>query len=606
MDKIFFGSYIKLRRKELGLTQQDIAKVLLCSKQAISKYENDMISIDLSLLDKFAKVLKVDLTSFIKRKNELNNHFIYKFNFDSNRFKNSLRYLREERMISQKEIAKSLNISNSKFSKIENGLTLPSIEEFIALASLFNVSYERLYFGLSKKEESAINLDKTSEEIINNNSSNINLNDKKKGYLKTLLRTKPVIIAIISLIIFFSLSLVIALPLTINNNHIAINQEEDLHNLDTFNKYFEYSIDNNGIVISKYKGEETNLTIPGIVDNKKVYKINSFAFESQPIIRLKIEEGIEEIEDNAFNRLYNLTEVSLPASLKILGKNAFNITYSLTKMDVNEANPYFKNGEYGDLYSKDGKIIYRHLPSSMTSFTIKEGVEIIYSGAFDSDYTLKEIIFPSSLKRIESLAFIDCYLVEELILNEGLEFIGSNAFFGCSSINEVRIPSTVKKINGNPFTNTLILKEIAVDEANPNFISKDGILYSKDLKELYAIPTNYDVSKLIIDQNVEVIKEYAISFSTSLISLILPSTLNTIESYAIYNNKSLKYIILEEGIDYLKDFSFVDNNALSIYYEGMEIPPNRGDFFIDNGGDFYFKDEWEYQGDYPVPINNNN
>lgn len=52
---ISYGAYIKLRRKEIGLSQFDVSELLSISTQALSQYENDKVSINLAILGPFAR-----------------------------------------------------------------------------------------------------------------------------------------------------------------------------------------------------------------------------------------------------------------------------------------------------------------------------------------------------------------------------------------------------------------------------------------------------------------------------------------------------------------------------------------------------------------------
>lgn len=60
------GQLIKFRRKEIGLTQQDLADVLEITYQQVQKYESGQNRIRASMLVKIAEVLRVDLMYFYK------------------------------------------------------------------------------------------------------------------------------------------------------------------------------------------------------------------------------------------------------------------------------------------------------------------------------------------------------------------------------------------------------------------------------------------------------------------------------------------------------------------------------------------------------------
>ncbi len=73
--------------------------------------------------------------------------------------------LRKERSISQKELAKYLNVSQAQISKYESGANEPDLATLIKIADFFNISIDELlghnkpnYLNLSQKDLDEINL----------------------------------------------------------------------------------------------------------------------------------------------------------------------------------------------------------------------------------------------------------------------------------------------------------------------------------------------------------------------------------------------------------------------------------------------------------------
>ena len=98
---------------------------------------------------------------------------------------------------------------------------------------------------------------------------------------------------------------------------------------------FSYTLDTNGNAkITAYKGLESNLTIPNIIDGHNVVTIGSHAFDESgnstnghTIKNIVISEGIEKIELLAFAKCTNLESVKLPESLTFLDMQAFFTMY---------------------------------------------------------------------------------------------------------------------------------------------------------------------------------------------------------------------------------------------------------------------------------------
>ena len=73
---------------------------------------------------------------------------------------NRLRLLRLEKRISQGNMAKKLQISQSGYSKYENGTAEPNIDTLCKLATMFNISVDELIGHTELKDKSNIvNLD---------------------------------------------------------------------------------------------------------------------------------------------------------------------------------------------------------------------------------------------------------------------------------------------------------------------------------------------------------------------------------------------------------------------------------------------------------------
>ena len=162
-------------------------------------------------------------------------------------------------------------------------------------------------------------------------------------------------------------------------------------------------------------GYQQTLTLPS---NIKVIRENVFTGKSFSAIEL--EDGVEEIGDNAFSYMYYLNKVVTPSTLIKIGDNAFAGNNSLTKLVLND------------------------------------GVEEIGENAFFG-HRLTEITIPSSVKKIGNNAFYKDYYssdadkIQSITLNNGIEEIGENAFATLSSLNSISIPSSVRIIGNNAF-----------------------------------------------------------------------------------------------------------------------------------------------------------
>ena len=242
---------------------------------------------------------------------------------------------------------------------------------------------------------------------------------------------------------------------------------------DTSSKlYFELDASQTYYVVAG-KGRETGSTIviPSEYNGKPVKSIKEKAFEDDhSITAVFISEGVTKIEDRAF---YNsgITEITLPTTLKSIGKFAFSQTKieSVNIKDIYswcnisflsmESNPA-SNG--ASLYV-DGKrvvtvelddriqIIGSYQFAGLTDIThvkLGNGIKGIQNYTFSGCTNLKTVELPDGIKNIGNYAFSDCTSLTEFTIPHSLTYLGTNAFKNCSSLTEMIIPLNISSLSG--------------------------------------------------------------------------------------------------------------------------------------------------------------
>ena len=63
---------------------------------------------------------------------------------------NSIKKLRQEKRLSQEQLAEQLHVTRQAVSNWENGKTQPDVDTLTQLASVFDVSVERIIYGKGK------------------------------------------------------------------------------------------------------------------------------------------------------------------------------------------------------------------------------------------------------------------------------------------------------------------------------------------------------------------------------------------------------------------------------------------------------------------------
>ena len=300
--------------------------------------------------------------------------------------------------------------------------------------------------------------------------------------------------------------------------NLIIPEEIESINEDTFNG------------CSGFNGK---LTLPSTLKN-----IGNTAFQrcSNLVGDLIIPDSVEVIDGWAFFECSGFNgKLKLSSSLKSIGRAAF---YDCSGLGGNL--------EFSSNLKEIGRSCFYKCGKLEGDLIIPEGVEIIEDYTFSMCTNLDGILkLPSTLKSIGIAAFQNCSKLRgELILPEGLEYIGDFAFNKCTSFENttIKIPASLSKmgedyeLNGNNVgigshffynfgANVRKFEAFEVEEGNNNFVAKDGVLYTKDLKRLVCYPRNKKDTTYEIQEGVELLDQMSIASNMTLKTLVIPDSL---------------------------------------------------------------------------------
>lgn len=135
---------------------------------------------------------------------------------------------------------------------------------------------------------------------------------------------------------------------------------------------------------------------------------------------------------------------------------------------------------------------------------------------------------------------------EEIVVPENIDGvpvteIEKNAFRNCTP-KKIAIPAEIVYISAeNPFASCFSLEEIAVDEKNKNYTSVDGVLYSKDMKNILCYPPAKDGETFTIPNGIEEVGIAAFT-DTALTEIILPDSVSTLDRHCFCYNQHMTSI----------------------------------------------------------------
>ena len=134
---------LKLEREKRNLIQEDVASFLNIKQATYSRYETGSSTIPLHNLNKISCEWKLSF-DFLLGFSLHNNFNNLNSSLDKRLIGNRLKSLRSDLNISQKDLAKVLDTTQSTISAYENGKTLILTDFLISIASNFNYSIDYL------------------------------------------------------------------------------------------------------------------------------------------------------------------------------------------------------------------------------------------------------------------------------------------------------------------------------------------------------------------------------------------------------------------------------------------------------------------------------
>lgn len=266
---------------------------------------------------------------------------------------------------------------------------------------------------------------------------------------------------------------------------------------------WEYIVVDGNITITGYVGKEANITVPAIIDGKKVTEIGDETFSSNEIVEsVIIPEGIITIGECAFMYCTKLTYIEIPNSVKVIKSSAFQYCYALTEVNL-----------------------------------------------------------PTGLTVLEDRVFLACKSLKNLTIPESVTTIKNNAFNSCPKLESITIPKNVTQIEYD-FEFCDSLSNINVANDNKAFSSKDGVLYNKNQSSLLVYPPAKESDNFVVPNSVENIRENAFAYSSKLKGVTIPKNVTYIGEFAFEKCINLRNVSLSDAITVIEKGTFYGCKSL--------------------------------------------
>lgn len=394
-------------------------------------------------------------------------------------------------------------------------------------------------------------------------------------------RVKKYFAVLLAVIVLLSMTVVSAGAVSIDAIPAGVGEETEAQVFTSGDYQYTYAWEGEDAYISivGYTGHDVNLKIPEMIDGKYVVFI----------------------EQGAFYGCDFLNSVKVPNTVMYVSGRAFLECNNMTQILIDRTNPFLfvRDNILYEKYEDQINLLYCPAADGRKNIVLKDDVSCIGDGAFANNITLESIVFPSNLTIIDTAAFYGCKNLKEINLPDTLELLWFLAFYNCDSLEKVHIPSAVTELQGTAFSGCDRLKEISVAEENLNYCSENGILFSKDKKELLAYPSGLHgayqvpayvtsigygafvdcpyITELMIPESVTELQSSVISECPMLEKLILPKTMKKICSLAVTECVNLKEVYIPRAVQTIEEY------ALGYYFDGETGAEQKYDDFILKG-----------------------
>ena len=286
----------------------------------------------------------------------------------------------------------------------------------------------------------------------------------------------------------------------------------DEYEVDANNKYLcnpdGVLMDKDKTVLIKYPAGSKEFSFYTVPDTVKTISYRAFEFSSA-LKTIFLNDGLETIENFAFDNCGNLLYITIPGTVTSMGKGVLAQCNLLNKV------------------------------------TIEEGVTAIPEDAFDRCRSLETVNLPDSLTTI-----------------------GDIAFFGCTKLKTLKLPKNLQTFTDSPGRNFGGLNiALTVDPENQYFCTDDlGVLYNKDKTLLYFCPNLPYTFDYTVRCN---LNEYAFSGCENLRNVDIDYNLRAIPKNAFYNCKNLNTVTLPATLQRIDGAAF-NASLKTVNYRGTE------------------------------------
>lgn len=252
-----------------------------------------------------------------------------------------------------------------------------------------------------------------------------------------------------------------------------------------------------------------------------------------------IKKGITGIGKYTFSDLNDLKKVSLPDTIKVIGRSAFENT-------------------------------------SIESFKVPKNIKKIGSSVFSSCDELESVEW--NYKNIPDYTFYSCDKLKSVDINSKVRVIGEGAFAE-SGIKSIKLPNSIKKIKKEAFSSTGNLDSITIpnkvkkiEEKTFSYSGIESIKFNGDVVTIgESAFCGSNLKTITLNDAVTNVGESAFSDCDKLVSAYIGNGLSTISKYTFNDCDKLATVKIGDAVSEIEEEAFVGCKKLSNLTLGKKV-----------------------------------
>ena len=277
----------------------------------------------------------------------------------------------------------------------------------------------------------------------------------------------------------------------------------------------------NTVVVTKYLGSETQVTIPDTIENYPVKEIGHAAYYRTDLTDVVIPSSVEKIGYWAFAGCQNIKGIYIPKSVQFIGNYAFSDNRQMLIMFESDVLPEIEsetwNRDFWDGYAdcvmnvdrygiSDGEYYYCITKNNQATVGAYYGDEknveipeqiqgapvVRISGTFASNEYLEKVKLPENLTEIGKNTFYYCKNLSNIDIPQNVVNISDYAFYYCQNLNNINIPQNVTNIGDFAFYGCKNIEKVIIPD-NVKSIGDDAF---RECEKLQSVKLGKNLSSI--------------------------------------------------------------------------------------------------------------